>query len=531
MISDGSELLLLIPSWRGLVGSIVLPILGAVPDGAIVLFSGLGADAKSQVAVGVGALAGSTIMLLTVPWFLSILAGRVDMARNNATGKTEPNYSKRSGGASKLTANLSFSENLFNTGVSLTSASQFGGKIMVASSLLYLVIQGPAINQLMNDDNNDDIAANVRANSEHGSAIAGLVLCVCGFIAYILYQVKSANFDEKAEHVAEKAISNASMSISGLFHAEFNDALLCNSLGDEAHLLPSETRKFTNFLQKKFKHYDVNGDNQIDSLELRSLFNDLNEKMSDAEFKAALRNMDKDGNGHIDFDEFQSAMISHVSHKHEAGGQKLDYSTNKEVLGINGVDMKPTGNDEDGEEEDDEEEEEIPEDISSLPPAEQQKRIRLRAMWMMALGTAIVLLFSDPMVDVLDSIGSRTGVPAFYIAFILAPLASNASELIAAYNYAQKKTKKTVNISFATLEGAAVMNNTFCLSIFLFIVVYQDIDWIFSAETISIMLIQFLVAIYAQKKTHTMFDGYCIIMFYPLALFIVYLLENFTSLK
>lgn len=34
MLSDGSELLLLVPSIAGVVGSIVLPILGAVPDGA-----------------------------------------------------------------------------------------------------------------------------------------------------------------------------------------------------------------------------------------------------------------------------------------------------------------------------------------------------------------------------------------------------------------------------------------------------------------------------------------------------------------
>lgn len=65
MISDGSELLLFIPSIAGIVGSVVLPILGAVPDGAMILFSGLGPDAKEQVKVGVGALAGSTIMLLT----------------------------------------------------------------------------------------------------------------------------------------------------------------------------------------------------------------------------------------------------------------------------------------------------------------------------------------------------------------------------------------------------------------------------------------------------------------------------------
>jgi Ca2+/H+ antiporter len=51
---------------------------------------------------------------------------------------------------------------------------------------------------------------------------------------------------------------------------------------------------------------------------------------------------------------------------------------------------------------------------------------------MMGLGTIMVLLVSDPAVDVLSSIGARTGIPAFYIAFVLAPMASNASELIAA---------------------------------------------------------------------------------------------------
>jgi hypothetical protein len=33
MISEGSELLLLVPSMAGLVGGVVLPLLGAVPDG------------------------------------------------------------------------------------------------------------------------------------------------------------------------------------------------------------------------------------------------------------------------------------------------------------------------------------------------------------------------------------------------------------------------------------------------------------------------------------------------------------------
>lgn len=34
------------------LGSVVLPILGAVPDGCIVLFSGLGPNAAEELAVG-----------------------------------------------------------------------------------------------------------------------------------------------------------------------------------------------------------------------------------------------------------------------------------------------------------------------------------------------------------------------------------------------------------------------------------------------------------------------------------------------
>merc|ERR1711991_831225 len=87
-----------------------------------------------------------------------------------------------------------------------------------------------------------------------------------------------------------------------------------------------------------------------------------------------------------------------------------------------------------------EEEEEMPEDLRDLSPEEQQARIMRRAAWMMSLGTFIVLLVSDPFVDVLNVWGKRLGIPAFYVSFVVAPFASNASELLSAYVYAAKKT-------------------------------------------------------------------------------------------
>lgn len=48
LISDGAELLLEVTN-PVVIGGLVLPVLGAVPDSAIILVSGLGADAQRQL--------------------------------------------------------------------------------------------------------------------------------------------------------------------------------------------------------------------------------------------------------------------------------------------------------------------------------------------------------------------------------------------------------------------------------------------------------------------------------------------------
>ena len=42
--------------------------------------------------------------------------------------------------------------------------------------------------------------------------------------------------------------------------------------------------------------------------------------------------------------------------------------------------------------------EEVPSDLQALPVHLQQRRIKMRAAWMMTVGMLVVLLFSDPMV-------------------------------------------------------------------------------------------------------------------------------------
>jgi len=175
---------------------------------------------------------------------------------------------------------------------------------------------------------------------------------------------------------------------------------------------------------------------------------------------------------------------------------------------------------EDSEEED--EEEEVPEDLVDSDPRKQQTWILLRSFKMMAFGTILVLAFSDPMVDVLAGIGQRIQLDPFYVAFVIAPIASNAGELVAAYNYAVKKSQKSITISLTTLQGAACMNNTFCLSIFLGLVWYRELPWKFGAETIAIVTVELALAFYSYFwKVERMIDSVLILMLYPFSLYLV----------
>ena len=130
------------------------------------------------------------------------------------------------------------------------------------------------------------------------------------------------------------------------------------------------------------------------------------------------------------------------------------------------------------------------------------------------------------MVDAFSALGNSLHIPAFYTAFVLAPLASNASEILASYSYALKKTRKSITVSLSALQGAACMNNTFCLGIFLALIAARGLKWEFSAETISIVLVECVMGFYSLKTTHTVLDGAVVVSMFPISIAVVALLEG-----
>ena len=405
-------------------------------------------------------------MLLTVPWFLSIVGGRV-----NIDSRGEPRYK-----APKLTPPENFS--LTGTGVSVSKSVNIAAKFVYATAVIYLLLQVPGL--FFYYDTVEE-----QAKGENGWAGLGFVACTISFCLYLYYQYTQKDHQEgdlglglRREEYLKAAILDNKIDLLGVLYEEFQyiqtsskksqektEKSPLTSSSSSSSSIPNESiERLEKLLKPFFKKYDNDNNGTLDKTEFKAVFDDIGEKVSKNELKKIFRSMDTTGKGVIFYSNFVKGMIDYVVNRPTLIAER--------ITSIPKVYVDNATDEEEGDANDDEEDE-IPEDLVSLSPDEQQRRIRQRSFFMMGVGTLFVVIFSDPMVSVLSELGVRTGVPAFYVSFVLAPLASNISEVIAAYAYATKKTSSTISISFATLLGAAVSTIILLIVLSLILVLLQ----------------------------------------------------------
>jgi len=515
LIGEGSELLLLVPSMEGLVGGVVLPLLGAVPDGAIILFSGLKSIevAQDSLSVGIGALAGSTIMLLTIPWALSVFAGRVDIIDGN------PKYRKKP----KLNPGHTMSETLTQTGVAVSDEIRQGGVVMALTTIPYFLIQIPA---LFMHGPSEEIA-----KGEHWYALIAFILCIFGLVFYMHLQLKNNDKGQDKNRrlaIAKRTLQEGKMSLRGVIKSTIKSmeskkrGIDGSQYGatDSATPPPEIASVLQELLIDAFTAYDSDGNGMLEKSEIRVFLKDFHETIDEEDVNSILSKIDKNHDDLVSLDEFTTLcyhLIMHEEDDHSMDGVLVNTSLRENV----NAQVFSNGENDDGPEVED-----MPEDFCDLSPEEQQKAIKLRAFKMLAIGTIMVVYFSDPMVEVMQEIAVQASLPPFYVSFVLAPLASNSSEVVASMFYAAKKTHKSMGVSLSALEGAACMNNTFCLCIFMGIIYIRGLAWQYTAETASIVIVQGIMAVLVQKKVMTTGVALGVLMIFPLSLVFVFTLEK-----
>ncbi|KAB5521287.1 hypothetical protein DKX38_025606 [Salix brachista] len=505
-LSSGSELLLQILG-PGIVGGLFLPVLGALPDALLILVSGLSGTtetAQSQVSVGMGLLAGSTVMLLTVIWGSCVVVGKCDIHETD-------NYAIDR----KDTKRFS----LTGSGVSTDIWTCYAAIIMAISVLPFVVVQ---------------LLQTLKSTSgRHLAVLIGLILSLAILISYCLYQVFQPWIQERRiEYTRHKLV------MSGILKHLKQRAL--------GRLLTDDGSLDEGVIQKLFHTIDENGDGFLSPAELKALvigirFEEIDFDKDDAVSKL-IKDFDKSSDNHIDMGEFIGGIKKWLdeamgvgagspnpgprTHKyindfHEVSGNIMAHlcaiesydhmilyfmQKTKKAHALLGAKEQDEGEGDEG--------------------VKNPRWISFKAAMMLLAGAVIAAAFADPLVDAVDNFSDATSIPTFFISFIALPLATNSSEAVSAIIFASRKKVNTASLTFSEIYGAVTMNNVLCLSVFLALVYFRELTWDFSAEVLVICIVCIVMGAFASfRTTFPLWTSFLAFFLYPFSLVLVYVLD------
>lgn len=508
-IGDGGEVLLdlevLPPST---IGGVILPILGAVPDAAIIVVSALGAgsvqEAEQEISVGLGTLAGSTIMLLTIAYTSSLWVGRCDLVDGEALDETldgaawEPKYSDSN------TRWGDVCRHSFTTGVSHSPGVLRIKWFMLGSSLCYLVVQVPA--SLYPDD-----PAFVCS-----SCLAGVVVCV---VVLVLYLIDSAQHEEECA-VSDKATLKGEIKVGKLMQKWAKHMESGGTPGRKPpELFRTDGKVNRETIASMFDAFDLDKNGFLDTKEtdrfINVVFKSSGEEGVPLTVQQQLEDARQASQVHIISDSmdpkgstgscFSKGIIQPKEEPHESLINKESF-LDKFVQLLESPEFAEASK---------------PEVMSEVEVHAPEHGMG-HAFFLILLGVALAAVFSDCVVDTINSVGRLTGIPNFVIGFVVCPLASNASELISSIQLAARKKKRNATVSFAQIYAACTMNNCLCLGIFFFMVWYKKLKWDYAAEVTSILAVTWVVGLCTMSNTTiSLWVGWCVLLLYPLSLVII----------
>lgn len=476
-LSSGSELLLEILG-PGIVGGLFLPILGALPDAMLILVSGMSGTvetAQVQVSVGMGLLAGSTVMLLTVIWGSCIVVGKCDIEGNVAID-------------GKDTKGLS----LTGSGVTTDIWTSYAAMIMAVSLIPFIIVQLP---QILHS-----------TSGRHLAVLVALIISVLLLISYCLYQVFQPWIQRRRiDYAKHKHV------ISGVLKH-----LKMRALG---RLLNDQGEPNREVIENLFTAIDTDHDGHLSGSELRALilgirFDEINLDEDNAAAKL-LKDFDSSLDEKIDLEEFISGIknwldvaMSLKSSPHVAGGETIKHLTRYHEQTKREHFLLGDQSDE------------------VVEGVENPQWTTIKAALLLLLGAVIAAAFADPLVDAVGNFSSATSIPSFFISFIALPFATNSSEAVSAIIFASRKKLRSASLTFSELYGAATMNNILCLSVFLALVYARGLVWDFSSEVLVILIVCIVMgALGSIRTTFPLWTSSIAFVLYPLSLALVYVLD------
>ncbi|KAJ4828543.1 hypothetical protein Tsubulata_035967 [Turnera subulata] len=461
----------------GIFGAGLFPILGIFPQLVLVLVTGLSAseDTVASVAtMGMGILAGTTILNLTVVWSSIIAFGSYNLFEDSTSSDWESNISKP------------FS--LTCSGVKTDKETKDTAKIMMLSMIPFLLI-------LLSELINSPSAARILV-------LISLIITVILLISYCTYQVFQPWIQKRRlEYLMRQHLQKKLLPV------------LCNRDGS-----PSVAK-----ISKLFNKLDRNKDAQISADELRSLI--LGVQIEEVGLREddcvshVMEEFDISGDSTLSKDEFIQGLSKWLT---KANDQTVN----------NQVQNKAKFNRSNSQGTTEEQKSLMAKENQSKKDADKSPWWSYtKATVLILIGTALTILLGSPLLQTVKDFAAAVDLPSFLVSYFLIPFALTFRKALKAIISATEKTEKSVSLTLSEIYGAVFMNNVMGLVSFLVLVYVRDVAWDVSAEILMVLITCIGVGLAASFSTH--FPIWTSIVFctlYPLSLAFLYLLTAFWGL-
>ncbi|KAA8526785.1 hypothetical protein F0562_008986 [Nyssa sinensis] len=265
----------------GVFGGSVFQVLGALPESLILLASGLSntkETAQEYVLTGVGLLAGSTILLLTVLWGTCVVVGSRDFPNSSQSNSLNDSNPRRNSFQKLLSS-------VIGRGIYTDMETSAMARIMVLSVIPFIIIQIPEVFHL--------------SSGEHIVIIVSLLVSVVFLLLYFFYQI----FEPKIQERRLEFLKHEHFVLDILKHVQKQT---------EGRLLTADGAPNVPVIRRLFEEINQDRDDDMSFSQLNKLLNGIRFRKpywDQDKATAKLEEFDLDGNRKITEEEFVKGFI------------------------------------------------------------------------------------------------------------------------------------------------------------------------------------------------------------------------------
>ncbi|KAF7149595.1 hypothetical protein RHSIM_Rhsim02G0139100 [Rhododendron simsii] len=471
-VSEGSELFFNMIG-PGIFGASLFHILGTIPMVVLMLVSGLNSSTTSveeQAEMGMGFLAGSAVMLLTLVWGSCIAFGSTDFSRTFSSHNQNQKPFSFTG-----------------FGVSTDAETSYTARIMILSMVPFLMLQLPKV-----------------LNSSAGTRVTVLVSLLVTIVllfAYCFYQVFQPWIQKRR--------------FEYLLHKYIDDKLL--------RLFVTNGNPNITFMKELFQEVDKNKNASISPAELRVLFLGIQlEEEGEASVSKyfvdkVMEAFDTSGDARIEEAEFVNGMVKYISDAVQSSDQEPN------GFKFFGRHAKSGSK---------EEEKSLvsQKKHSSKSPQSGSSKLwlnYLKASFYLILGTVITVVLGMPLIEAVADFATTVNISSFAVSYVVIPLALNYRQALSTITSARKKSQKAISLTLSEIYGAVFMNNMMGLAMFLALVYIRNLSWDVSAEVLVVLVICTAMGVFTSVCTKfPIWTSFVAFLLYPISLLLLYVLTT-----